>query len=227
MEDRREKLEHLRADGVEPFPHEFPRVVPIARIHEAHDDLGLGEETDVAYRVAGRIHARRGHGKAAFIDLDDRSGRIQLHARADVLGEESHARLLSLDLGDLIGVDGTAFKTRRGELSLRVRRVAAAREVAAAAAGEVPRPRGRRDPLPPPRARPDRERGDARAVHPALDGDLRPSGAGWTRAASSRSRRRSSSRSTAARSRARSRRTTTRSTRTSTCGSRPSSTSSG
>jgi lysyl-tRNA synthetase class 2 len=119
-DDRREKLEKLRADGIEPFPHEFPRVVPIARIHEAHADLGDGEETDFAYRVAGRIHARRGHGKAAFIDLDDRAGRIQLHARADVLGEASHERLLSLDLGDLIGVDGTAFKTRRGELSLRV-----------------------------------------------------------------------------------------------------------
>ena len=119
-DDRREKLEKLRADGIEPFPHEFPRVVPIARIHEAHDDLADGDETDFTYRVAGRIHARRGHGKAAFIDLDDRSGRIQLHARADVLGEESHARLLSLDLGDLIGVDGTAFKTRRGELSLRI-----------------------------------------------------------------------------------------------------------
>jgi lysyl-tRNA synthetase, class II len=120
VEDRREKLEKLRADGIEPFPHEFPRVVPIERIHSAHDDLAEAEETDFAYRVAGRIHARRGHGKAAFIDLDDRSGRIQLHARADVLGEESHARLLSLDLGDLIGVDGTAFKTRRGELSVRV-----------------------------------------------------------------------------------------------------------
>jgi lysyl-tRNA synthetase, class II len=120
VEDRREKLDRLRGEGIDPFPHEFPRVVPIARIHEAHDDLASGDETDFAYRVAGRVHARRGHGKAAFIDLDDRSGRIQLHAREDVLGEESHARLLSLDLGDLIGVDGTAFKTRRGELSLRV-----------------------------------------------------------------------------------------------------------
>jgi lysyl-tRNA synthetase class 2 len=119
-DDRREKLEKLRADGIEPFPHEFPRVVPIERIHEAHGDLADGEETDFAYRVAGRIHARRGHGKAAFIDLDGRSERIQLHARADVLGEESHERLLELDLGDLIGVDGTAFKTRRGELSLRL-----------------------------------------------------------------------------------------------------------
>jgi lysyl-tRNA synthetase class 2 len=120
VDDRRDKLERLRAEGIDPFPHEFPGVVPIARVQEAHADLEPGDETDSAYRVAGRIHARRGHGKAAFVDLDDRSGRIQLHARADVLGEESHERLLSLDLGDLIGVDGTAFKTRRGELSLKI-----------------------------------------------------------------------------------------------------------
>jgi lysyl-tRNA synthetase, class II len=118
-DDRRQKLERLRAEGVNPFPHEFEGVVPIASIHAAHADLGEGEETEVAYRVAGRLAARRGHGGAAFIDLDDRSGRIQVHARKDVLGDESFERLTSLDLGDLIGVDGTAFKTRRGELSLK------------------------------------------------------------------------------------------------------------
>jgi lysyl-tRNA synthetase class 2 len=118
-DDRREKLERLREQGIDPFPHEFEGVVPIASIHAAHADLGEGEETEVAYRVAGRLAARRGHGGAAFIDLDDRSGRIQVHARKDVLGDESFERLTSLDLGDLIGVDGTAFKTRRGELSLK------------------------------------------------------------------------------------------------------------
>ena len=56
----------------------------------------------------------------AFLDLEDRSGRIQLQARVDVLGAEAMERLLSLDLGDLIGVDGTAFVSRRGELTLRV-----------------------------------------------------------------------------------------------------------
>ena len=56
----------------------------------------------------------------AFLDLVDRSGRIQLHARVDVLGEEAFDRLVGLDLGDLIGVDGAAVRTRRGELSLRV-----------------------------------------------------------------------------------------------------------
>jgi lysyl-tRNA synthetase class 2 len=120
QDDRRAKLERLRTEGVEPFPHRFEGVGEIARIPPRHESLGPGEESDSAYRVAGRIAARRGHGKAAFIDLADRSGRIQLHARADVLGEDSFERLVSLDLGDLIGVDGTAFATRRGELSLRI-----------------------------------------------------------------------------------------------------------
>ncbi len=117
--ERREKLERLRADGVEPFPHEFPGREQAAAVHEAHDGLEDGEETEHAYRVAGRIAARREMGKAAFLDLVDGSGRLQIHARRDVLGEESFARLVGLDLGDLIGVDGTVFKTRRGELSLR------------------------------------------------------------------------------------------------------------
>jgi lysyl-tRNA synthetase, class II len=117
---RRAKLERLRADGVEPFPHGFPGVVPVAEVQAAHATLPAGEDTDARYRVAGRLHARRGQGKMAFLDLDDRSGRIQLQARADVLGPERMARLLDLDLGDLAGVDGTAFRSRHGELTLRV-----------------------------------------------------------------------------------------------------------
>src|SRR5215207_9254071 len=118
--DRRSKLERLRTEGIEPFPHVFAGVVPMAEVHAAHGELDPGAETDAAYRVAGRLAARRGHGKAAFLDVVDRSGRIQLHARLDVLGEDLFERLASLDLGDLIGVDGVAFKSRRGELSLRV-----------------------------------------------------------------------------------------------------------
>ena len=119
MDDRRAKLERLRADGVDPFPHQFEGVVPVASIHSAHADLADGEETESRYRVAGRLAARRGHGGAAFIDVVERSGRIQVHARKDVLGDESFERLVSLDPGDLVGVDGTAFRTRRGELSLK------------------------------------------------------------------------------------------------------------
>jgi lysyl-tRNA synthetase class 2 len=121
VDDRRAKLERLREQGIDPFPHEFDGVVPIQEVHAAHDDLEAGEETDAEYRLAGRLTARRGHGGAAFLDLVDRSGKIQLHAKRDVLGGESFELLTSLDIGDLLGVDGTAFKSRRGELSLLVR----------------------------------------------------------------------------------------------------------
>jgi lysyl-tRNA synthetase class 2 len=117
---RRRKLESLRAAGVEPFPHEFDGVEPIATVRAAHAGLPTGEETEVRHRVAGRLAARRGQGKMAFLDLVDRSGRIQLQARVDELGADGMDRLLGLDLGDLIGVDGVAFMSRRGELTLRV-----------------------------------------------------------------------------------------------------------
>jgi lysyl-tRNA synthetase class 2 len=116
--DRRRKLEELRAAGVDPFPHAFSGVQPIAAVKAPHADLPAGEETGVRARIAGRLAARRGQGKAAFLDVVDRSGRMQLHARADVLGEERMGALLGLDLGDLIGAEGRVFRTRRGELSI-------------------------------------------------------------------------------------------------------------
>jgi len=119
-DDRRAKLERLRREGVEPFPHAFPGVEPIASVRHRHSGLEAGAETHATHRVAGRLAARRGHGKAAFLDLVDRSARVQLHAREDVLGPEAFARLVSLDLGDLLGADGTAFASRRGELTLRI-----------------------------------------------------------------------------------------------------------
>jgi lysyl-tRNA synthetase class 2 len=118
--DRRRKLEELRAAGIDPFPHAFPGVQPIAEVKAPHEDLPAGEETEDRARIAGRLAARRGQGKAAFLDVVDRSGRMQLHARADVLGQESLDRLVGLDLGDLVGAEGTVFRTRRGELSLKV-----------------------------------------------------------------------------------------------------------
>jgi lysyl-tRNA synthetase class 2 len=120
VDQRRRKLAALRDEGVEPFPHSFGGVVPIASVKEPFAELPAGEETETRARVAGRLAARRGQGRAAFLDLVDRSGRIQLHARADVLGQESLDRLVSLDLGDLLGAEGTVFRTRRGELSLAI-----------------------------------------------------------------------------------------------------------
>jgi lysyl-tRNA synthetase class 2 len=118
LAERRAKLERLREAGVEPFPHEYPDRTEITAVRAEHEGLEAGEETDASYRVAGRLIARRGHGKAAFLDLRDGSGQIQVHARADLLGDESQEQLVSLDLGDLIGVEGKAFATKRGELSI-------------------------------------------------------------------------------------------------------------
>ncbi len=118
-DDRRAKLEAIRSRGVDPFPHDYPGVGAIERVHAEHSDLEAGAETESAYRVAGRLSARRGHGGAAFLDIVDRSGRIQVHARKDILGGGSFEQLTDLDLGDIVGIDGTAFSSRRGELTLR------------------------------------------------------------------------------------------------------------
>ena len=121
LEDRREKLERIRAAGIEPFPHEFSGREDIAEVRAAHQGLAAGMETDSRHRVAGRIVARRGHGKACFLDVRDGSGQIQLHARKDVLGDEAYELLVDLDLGDIVGAEGTAMATRRGgELSLAI-----------------------------------------------------------------------------------------------------------
>ncbi len=118
--ERRAKAGRLRDSDPEAFPHSYPGVEPIAGVLGAYEHLETGEETDERHRVAGRIAARRGSGRAAFLDLVDRSGKIQLHARQDVLGEERFGELVSLDLGDLLGVDGSAMRSRHGEISLRV-----------------------------------------------------------------------------------------------------------
>src|ERR1035441_3231181 len=91
--ERRAKAHRLKESDPEAFPYSYPATEPIATILDAYEHLADGEETEDAHRVAGRIAARRGSGKAAFLDLVDRTGKIQLHARVDVLGEDPFARL--------------------------------------------------------------------------------------------------------------------------------------
>jgi lysyl-tRNA synthetase class 2 len=120
--ERRAKAKRLKESDAGAFPYAFAGTEPLQRIHEAYDHLAAGEETEEVHRVAGRLAARREVGGAAFLDLVDRTGKIQLHARLDVLGKDAFERLVSLDLGDLLGVDGAALRSRRGEISLRVDR---------------------------------------------------------------------------------------------------------
>ncbi len=118
LADRRAKLERLREAGIEPFPHAFPDRAEIGAVRERHERLEAGAETDERVRVAGRLTARRGHGKASFLDLRDGTGQIQVQARLDELGE-TYEGLLALDIGDIVGVDGSVFASKRGELSVR------------------------------------------------------------------------------------------------------------
>ena len=117
-QDRLAKLAAARSRGVDPYPTDFPHRVSVAVLRERFGELEPGTDSGQRLRVAGRVMARRGHGKAQFLDLVDASGRIQLHATADAT--PGYEEFGDLDLGDLIGVEGEVFQSRRGELSVRV-----------------------------------------------------------------------------------------------------------
>jgi lysyl-tRNA synthetase, class II len=118
LAERRAKLERLREEEIEPFPHAFPDRTEIAAVREAHEGIEPGVETDARYRIAGRLIAKRGHGKASFLDLRDGTGQIQVQARVDELGE-AYKGLMALDIGDIVGIEGTVFASKRGELTIR------------------------------------------------------------------------------------------------------------
>jgi lysyl-tRNA synthetase class 2 len=121
---RREKLERLRAEGIDPYPRRgFRHRDKISAILTAHDpaELGEGEHSQFSYRIAGRLTGKRGHGKTIFFDLRDLTGSLQAYARVDALGEEAFGRIEDLDIGDAVGVEGDLYVTKRGQLALSVR----------------------------------------------------------------------------------------------------------
>ena len=122
-EERLAKLERLRSEGIDPYPFSFPDRNAISEILAAHDPaaLGEGEHGEFAYRIAGRVTGQRGHGKTAFFDVRDVTGSIQAYARIDGLGEEAFGRIEDLDIGDLVGVEGDLYVTKRGQLALQAR----------------------------------------------------------------------------------------------------------
>jgi lysyl-tRNA synthetase class 2 len=121
--ERAAKAERLREEGIDPFPRSFPDRVPVSSILAAHDPdaLGEGEHRDFSYRIAGRVTGRRGHGKTTFLDVRDLSGTIQAYAKVDALGEEAYGRIEDLDIGDIVGVEGDLYVTKRGQLAIEVR----------------------------------------------------------------------------------------------------------
>lgn len=115
MRVRREKLQALIDKGVEPFGDSYHVT------HHATDILGHFEELDgKTVKIAGRIMAIRGHGKASFATLADVSGSIQIYFKEDVIGEKEYEIFKLLDIGDIIAVEGPVFKTHKGEITVKV-----------------------------------------------------------------------------------------------------------
>ncbi|MET0517968.1 MAG: lysine--tRNA ligase [Burkholderiaceae bacterium] len=120
--ERREKLAAIRAKTAVPFPNDFKpqhRALPLSAQYGELDNEAL-EPQAVAVSVAGRLMLKRVMGKASFGTLQDATGRIQLFVTKDALGEEAYADFKHLDMGDIVGAEGTLFKTKTGELSVRV-----------------------------------------------------------------------------------------------------------
>jgi lysyl-tRNA synthetase class 2 len=117
IRDRRKKLERLRAAGIDPYSRGFK---PTHSTAEARALLGDSERTQ-PIALAGRLMVKRLLGGSAFADLQDQAGRIQLMASRDVLGERDFDLFAELDPGDLVGVRGPIFRTRRGEVTLEIR----------------------------------------------------------------------------------------------------------
>jgi lysyl-tRNA synthetase class 2 len=117
---RRRKVDRLWEAGINPYPNDFKPQQVAAEVHAAHPDDSAIADPAPTYLLAGRILARRSFGKAAFLQLQDRSGRIQLYVRKDDVGEEVFADFETFDIGDIIGASGFPFRTKTGELTVHV-----------------------------------------------------------------------------------------------------------
>src|SRR6266702_111723 len=120
---RRRKVDALWEAGINPYPNDFKPQHTSADIVATYGTVEPLDAADVSLSVAGRILARRSFGKAAFIQLQDRKGRIQLYVKKDEIGEEAFATFETFDIGDIVGAEGHPFRTKTGELSLHIRAI--------------------------------------------------------------------------------------------------------
>lgn len=120
---RREKMNSLREQGVDPFGKRFDRTHQSQQLVEEYSQFEKEEleEKEIPVTIAGRIMTKRGKGKAGFAHIQDLSGQIQLYVRKDAVGEEAYEVFTSADLGDIVGISGVLFKTKVGELSVKAK----------------------------------------------------------------------------------------------------------
>jgi lysyl-tRNA synthetase class 2 len=114
-QERLKILDILRERGIDPYGHKFDGVTPIEQVV-----ADFKEDSEEKVRIAGRIMAMRSHGKAAFFDIHDRTGKIQAYIKKNAIGEEAFEIFKMLDIGDIVGLDGPVSRTRTGELTVFV-----------------------------------------------------------------------------------------------------------
>jgi lysyl-tRNA synthetase, class II len=120
---RRRKVDTLWEAGINPYPNDFRPQHTSTDVFNAYGDKEQVDAVNDNFVVAGRILARRSFGKAAFIQLQDRKGRLQLYVKKDEIGDEAFGVFESFDIGDIVGVEGYPFRTKTGELSLHVKNI--------------------------------------------------------------------------------------------------------
>ena len=123
---RKEKVELVREQGINPYPNDFKRQNTCNEVRTDMERMTPEqiENSDKSFSLAGRIMAVRDFGKAAFLQLEDSTGRIQVFIKKDALGEEAYALYKMWDVGDIVGVLGTPFVTRTGELTIQAVQIA-------------------------------------------------------------------------------------------------------
>lgn len=115
LQIRREKLKKLQDAGKDPF-----KIEKYEKTHQTGDVKDKFEELEgTEVSLAGRVMSMREHGKASFIDIQDEDGRLQIYVRQDAIGEESYGDFVTYDIGDIVGITGSVFKTKRGEMSVK------------------------------------------------------------------------------------------------------------
>ena len=125
MRVRREKMEELKEAGIEPFGRRFKRDHLAQDLHDKFDQYDKEELNEMGAKViiAGRMTRKRSSGKAGFADFVDRTGKIQVYARKDMVGDEPYHVFKRSDIGDFLGIEGDVIKTDTGELTVRAHKI--------------------------------------------------------------------------------------------------------
>lgn len=123
VEQRIENLKELVKLGINPYPYKFEKQDYAAEIQKTFAKLKNEEKVKTIVRTAGRLMTIRDMGKAAFANLHDESGKVQLFIRKDFVGDKQYALFKRFDLGDIIGIEGPVFKTKTGEVTIEVKKI--------------------------------------------------------------------------------------------------------